>query len=172
MSINRLALVPLCVLVASLVACDNGSGGAATPPPTPAPAPAPAPEPTAADAKHDDHADGDDDDHHHGPQVALGEQTVGGLVVRAARSGEVTAGAHAVVDAWVTGSAKVVSVRLWIGTEDAKGSMKAKAELEKDNWHSHVEVPSPMPEGSKLWIEVEAEDGKRTTVGFDLKAAA
>jgi hypothetical protein len=171
---TRLALIPLSVLVATLAGCGNG--GSSAPQPQPAPptktadaAPAPSPEGNA-DMKHDDHAEGDD--HHHGPSVALGEQTVGGFVVRASRDGEITAGGDVPIDAWITGGEKVATVRFWIGTEDAKGSMKAKAELEKDNWHVHVEVPSPMPEGSKLWIEVEAEGGKRTTVGFDLKAAA
>jgi hypothetical protein len=27
-------------------------------------------------------------------------------------------------------------------------------------------VPDPMPEGSKLWIEIEGEDGTKTVVGF------
>ena len=72
---------------------------------------------------------------------------------------------------WVTGgTSKVAAVRFWIGAEDAKGSVKAKAELEKDNWHTHAEIPSPMPAGSKLWVEVETDKGERTVVGFELKA--
>jgi hypothetical protein len=59
-------------------------------------------------------------------------------------------------------------VRFWIGSEDAKGSVKAKAEDEDGHWHTHCEAPSPMPEGSKLWVEIE-KGGDRQVVGFDLK---
>jgi hypothetical protein len=183
MSMNRFSLVGVTLLTASLVACGNGGGGGDASAPKPAP-PTKAPE-AAANHTHDgdadmkktdgaEHADGHEhgDDHHHGPTVELGEQSVGGFSVRASRDGEVTPGGDVPIDAWITGGAKVSAVRFWIGTEDAKGSMKAKAELEKENWHVHVDVPSPMPEGSKLWIEIQSEGGDRTTVGFDLKASA
>lgn len=108
-------------------------------------------------------------DEGHGATVELGEQKVGEYNVKASRDGDVKAGAELPVDIWITGGAKVAAVRFWIGTEDAKGSMKAKAEIERDNWHTHGEVPSPMPEGSKLWIEIEAEGGAKTLVSFELK---
>ena len=64
----------------------------------------------------------------------------------------------------------IQSVRFWIGTEDAKGSVKAKAEEETtENWHSHAEVPNPLPAGSKFWVEVEPPSGQSFTVSFDLK---
>jgi ABC-type Zn2+ transport system substrate-binding protein/surface adhesin len=113
-----------------------------------------------------DHGDG----HEHGPTVQLGEQAAGGFTIKASRDGGITPGSDAPIDVWVTGgSAKVVAVRFWLGSEDAKGSVKAKAELEKDNWHTHVEVPKPLPAGSKLWVEVEAEGGKKSVAGFELK---
>ncbi len=108
-------------------------------------------------------------DEGHGATVELGEQKAGEFNVKASRDGDVKAGAELPVDIWITGGAKVSAVRFWVGAEDAKGSMKAKAELEKDNWHTHGEVPSPMPEGSKLWIEIEADGGAKTLVSFDLK---
>jgi len=125
-----------------------------------------------------EHGEGDDHDHAkdagmsedgHGATVELGEKAVGEFQVKASRDGDVKAGAELPVDIWITGGPKVVAVRFWIGTEDAKGSMKAKAELEKDNWHTHGEVPSPMPTGSMLWIEIEAEGGLKTVANFDLK---
>lgn len=50
--------------------------------------------------------------------------------------------------------------------------MKAKAEggdaKNPSHWHSHTEAPSPLPEGAKLWVEIETSAGK--VVGsFDLK---
>ena len=114
---------------------------------------------------------GHGDDHDHGATTELGEQSAGGFTIKASRDGDVVAGKDAAIDVWVTGgTSKVAAVRFWIGTQDAKGSVKAKAELEKDNWHTHAEIPSPMPEGSKLWVEVETDKGEKTVVGFELKA--
>lgn len=130
--------------------------------------------PTSAAHDHDhgddghDHDHGKGDDHGHGATVELGTQKSGAFEIRAARDGDVKQGSDAAFDAWVTGGA-VNAVRFWVGTEDAKGSIKAKAELEKDHWHTHVEVPATLPEGSKLWIEVENDKGESTLVSFDLK---
>jgi hypothetical protein len=124
-----------------------------------------------ATAKHDDHDHDHGDDHDHGATTQLGEQTAGGFTIKASRDGEIKAGSDAAIDVSITGgTAKVSAVRFWIGTQDAKGSMKAKAELERDNWHTHAEIPSPMPEGGKLWIEIETDKAEKVVVGFDLKA--
>jgi hypothetical protein len=123
-----------------------------------------------------DHAPGDGHDHgdahDHGPTVELGAQTIGGYTVKASRDGELTAGADAPIDVWITGgTGRVAAVRFWIGTQDAKGSMKAKAELEKDNWHTHAEVPSPLPAGSMLWVEIETEGAEPLVCSFALNPA-
>ena len=121
-----------------------------------APAPEAAPAPESADD--------------HGPTTQLGEQVSGAFTVKASRDGALTAGGEAPIDVWVSSATdKVHAVRFWIGTEDGKGSMKAKAELEKDNWHTHAEVPNPIPAQSKLWVEVENEKREKIVVGFDLK---
>ena len=61
-------------------------------------------------------------------------------------------------------------MRFWVGTEDGKGSVKGRAEEETpDNWHTHVEVPDPLPAGSKFYAEVEPATGEKFTVSFDLK---
>jgi hypothetical protein len=184
---RRLAvsLAPL-ALAFALSACENAN---TTPPAKP---PVTTTGGGDADHDHDDghmHADGEgheSDDHGHdhdhdegqghdadphGPTVELGEQSAGGFTVRASRDGDVTPGNEAPVDVWVTGGGgKVSAVRFWIGTADGKGSMKAKAELERDAWHTHVEVPSPLPSGSQLWVEIENERGERTLASFNLNA--
>jgi len=123
--------------------------------------------------KHDghDHSDGDKHDDH-GPTVELGSSTIGSFQVKASRDGEIKAGGELPVDLWLTPSAgvKVGAVRAWIGTQDAKGSMKAKMGLEKDNYHNHVEVPNPLPAGAMLWVEIEDEKGVKTTGSFALKS--
>jgi hypothetical protein len=112
------------------------------------------------------------DDHGHGPTVELGSTAIGSFQAKASRDGGITAGEEAAVDLWVTASAgaKIGAVRAWIGTQDAKGSTKAKMELEKDNYHNHVEVPKPLPEGSKLWVELEDDKGVKALGSFDLKS--
>jgi hypothetical protein len=157
-----LAMLPLASLLAS---CGGGDKPAA-------------PAATAADGHdHDhDHGDGHDHDHDHaaegmsghshGETTQLGEQEVGGFKVKASRDGDVKPGGDVPIDVWITGGAKVVSVRFWVGTEDAKGALKAKAEIEGDHWHTHAEVSDPLPEGSKIWVEIEAEGGTTTLVGF------
>ena len=80
-------------------------------------------------------------------------------------------GGEAAFDVTVTGGGKPKAVRFWVGAEDAKGSVKAKAEEEAGNaWHTHVEVPGPLPAGSKLWVEIEPADGLPFKVSFDLKS--
>ncbi|MCW5769949.1 MAG: hypothetical protein KIT19_14835 [Phycisphaeraceae bacterium] len=154
----------------------------------------PAPTPSTP-AKADDHAHDHDHGHDHGtagtggdhdapiaghggPVIALGEQTIGSFSARATRDeGQIVAGKDAPIDVTITAAAdataKAVAVRFWIGTEDAKGSVKAKAEIENpaepNRWHVHAEVPNPIPAGSKLWVEIE-DDKNGTSVGsFDLK---
>ena len=169
-------------LIGLLGACENKPS---TPPPAPNSG-ASAPKPAPAAAKHDDHdhAAGDKHDDHdhtatgghddHGPTTELGSVAIGPFSVKASRDGGVTAGGEVPVDLWITpgagGSAKVTAVRAWIGAQDGKGSLKAKLELEKDNYHSHVETPKPLPAGSKLWIEIEDDKGGKSVGSFDLKA--
>lgn len=120
-----------------------------------------------------DHGDHDHDHGHddHGPAVELEGATIGAFQVRATRSGDVKAGGELAVDIWATpsGEAKVAAVRAWVGNEDAAGSVKARLELEKDNHHGHVEVPDPLPEGSRLWIEIEDDKGGSAVGSVDLK---
>jgi hypothetical protein len=128
---------------------------------------------------HDDgtvHTDAPSAAGHHGKPIELGTATASEFSLRAARDeGAITPGGDAPIDVWVTGgTTKVVGVRFWIGTEDAKGSIKAKAEIEfpaePDHWHTHAEIPDPMPAGSRLWVEVEDDKGGRSLASFDLKA--
>ena len=127
-----------------------------------------------AAADHDHAAAGQDhakpnDGHEHGTTTELGEQESGGFKVKASRDGSVKAGADAAIDVWVNGGKAGNAVRFWIGTEDAKGSIKTKAEVEVDHWHTHAEVPNPLPAGSKLWVEVDGDGGAKAVVSFDLK---
>lgn len=154
-------------------------------------APAPAPTPTPADShSHDghDHADGDhshdhadhadhDHGHGHGEAVSLGDQTISGYNVAATRHGDIAAGKEAAIDLAITppgntSTSTIAAVRVWIGTEDARGSIKAKADAEgaaSTIWHAHIETPTPLPDGARLWVEIEIQSGEKSTASFDLK---
>jgi hypothetical protein len=111
--------------------------------------------------------------HSAAPPIPLGQTTSNGFTIVATRdAGNITPGGEAPIDVTVTG-AKVTAVRFWVGTEDAAGSVKARADIENkaepDRWHTHAEVPDPLPVGSKLWVEIESDGGQVTTVSFDLK---
>ncbi|MDA1008100.1 MAG: hypothetical protein O2800_03725 [Planctomycetota bacterium] len=137
---------------------------------TPAPQPATtAPTAAADDHGHDDHGHDDHGGHVPAPVVDLGSTTIGPFQIIAQRdAGAVVAGGEIAVDVDVTSTTtKAIAVRFWVGTEDAKGSMKAKADIENptspNRWHTHVELPSPMTSDARLWIEIETASGERST---------
>lgn len=102
-------------------------------------------------------------------RLPLGETTVGNLKLVATMDAPVKAGGEGAFDVVITGG-KPKAVRFWVGTEDAKGSVKAKADEETpNNWHTHVEVPDPLPPGSKFWAEVEPPTGEKFNASFDLR---
>jgi hypothetical protein len=157
-----LPLAASTLLALGLAACDKSPS---KPAPTSAGSPADKGHAHAPGDGHDDH----DHDHAHGPEVALGQHSAGGFSIAAVREGELKPSSDAPVDVTFTGgSDSITAVRLWIGAEDAKGSLKAKAEPEGKGWHAHVETPASF-DGAKLWVEFETDKGAKAVVGFDLK---
>lgn len=115
---------------------------------------------------------------HGGAVIRLGTSTIGPFQVIATRDdGELMPGKDAPIDVTVTpvagSSAQVTAVRFWIGTESAKGSAKARADVENagepNRWHTHAEIPTPIPTGSKLWVEIEDDQGGRSVGSFELQ---
>lgn len=167
---NRLSLIAAMTLIAALAGCDkppSEPSGTGTAKPSPE-----RPDATPASAESKTTGPG-----HGGEVIELGTISIGDLTVRASRDkGELKAGGDVPVDVWLTTTdgkpASATAVRFWIGTEDAKGSLKARGEVEDpakpNHWHNHVEAPNPLPDGAKLWVEVEASLGK-TAGSFDLK---
>ncbi|HYE63485.1 MAG TPA: hypothetical protein VD997_15960 [Phycisphaerales bacterium] len=159
----RLALATLAASTLLLTGCKDKSPPANT---------TPAPQGSNTAPKHDHPHD---DGHDHGKAaVELGSASIGPYTVRASREqGELKAGSDAPIDLWVTGDPAPAAVRFWIGSQDAAGSVKAKAEIEdaKDptHWHTHAEVPDPLPAGAQLWVEIEDGKGVKHLGAFDLK---
>jgi hypothetical protein len=102
-------------------------------------------------------------------RLPIGETTHGNLKLVATMDAPVKPGGESAFDVVITGG-KPKAVRFWVGTETGEGSVKAKAEEETpDNWHTHAEVPDPLPAGSKFWVEVEPPTGESFKASFDLK---
>ncbi len=125
----------------------------------------------------DEHAHDEGDDHDHGESIALGEQSAGVFTLKASRDGgDIVPGKDSPIDVVITstdGAAPSISaVRFWIGAQDARGSVKALAEIEDqkepDRWHTHTQIPQPLPEGSTLWVEVEVAGGEKLLASFKL----
>jgi hypothetical protein len=178
--IASLAVLPL----APLTGCEEKKAPAPTPVPAPAPAKPSEPATKATDHGHDHAADGShakpgaSAPGHGGGVVELGSAAFGPFNAKATRDkGDVVAGKDAAFDVTITpkdgAGVKATSVRFWIGTQDAKGSVKAKAEIEdpKDpnRWHTHAEVPNPIPANSKLWFEIEDDKSGKHVGSFELK---
>lgn len=115
---------------------------------------------------------------HGGGVIDLGSVEVGPFNAKATRDvGEVVAGKDAAFDVTIApkdgAGGKAAAVRFWIGTQDAKGSVRARAEVEDpqdpNRWHAHAEVPSPIPSGSKFWFEIEDDKGGKHVGSFELK---
>lgn len=100
-------------------------------------------------------------DHDHGDERPIGPMTIGAYSFTLAQLGDVKPGAEAVFELDFAKDAKVPSLaRAWIGLESGQGSRKARFGKEGDHGlHAHVDVPSPIAEESRLWIEIET-DGK------------
>ncbi len=97
----------------------------------------------------------------HAATKPVAEKTMGAWRVAVFIPKPAAAGKELDVDLALTpAGTKPKAVRLWVGTENAKGSVKAKAEAHAPGTYCvGVEVPDPIPAGAKLWLAIEAEDG-------------
>ncbi len=114
---------------------------------------------------HDGHDHGEDA--HHGPRHDLGEVEVAGLSLKVAVLGAVEAGREAVLDIEVTGG-PCAALRAWIGIASGRGSMKARLDGTNGDFHGHIEVPSTLPTGSAIWLDVEGPGGTRERMSVAL----
>ncbi|MBX3464536.1 MAG: hypothetical protein KF830_15310 [Planctomycetes bacterium] len=98
----------------------------------------------------------------HGEEHPLGELTLGAHTFRVVQEGDIQAGKEGAINlVFAKGKALPGTARAWIGVESAQGSMKARLAKEgNDTLHGHVEVPKVIPDGSKVWIEIE-ENGQK-----------
>ena len=119
--------------------------------------------------KEGDHKHGDAEEEHKGEKKDLGTKKIGGFDVQLTQVGEVKPGEEAIFIIKPKGDGEPKAVRAWVGVESGKGSIRTKAEEEKEGeWHAHHAVSKPLPANSKVWVELETAAGK-TKASFDLK---
>lgn len=83
------------------------------------------------------------------PAVAMGDFTVHGIIY-----GQAAPGRALPVDVMIT-PANLQAVRLWIGNEQATGSMRVRATAMGDRYHADIPVPNPLAADAQLWIELD-----------------
>ncbi|MCK6490400.1 MAG: hypothetical protein L6R48_19165 [Planctomycetes bacterium] len=108
------------------------------------------------------HAGGDA--HAHGKTEAVGLVDISVYKVAVSASGTIAAGKEWHVELQLNPAQPAPkAIRVWVGTDSGRESVRAKAEAEKDakgEFSAHVLVPNPIPNDSKLWISIEAENGQ------------
>jgi hypothetical protein len=104
----------------------------------------------------------------HGEPHVLTKMDLAGLAFEVVQEGPIVAGKEGAVDVVFAAGTKLPAVaRVWLGTESGEGSRKQKLGKEGDRTlHGHIDVPDPIPAGSKLWLEFEV-DGKPLRISTD-----
>lgn len=103
--------------------------------------------------------------HKHGPDEKhkLGKKPIGDVTVSVIVIGEVEAGKPVQFDIKLYDvKAEPKAIRVWIGTEDGKGSTKAEGKKETTTYKGKVDVPSSIPQGAMLWVELETAEGTKS----------
>jgi hypothetical protein len=129
---------------------------------------------TAADS-HAGHDHGPTGHDSHGMASPVGTVVIGNLSVVVSAAGELVAGKAPHVELMVTPAEPAPkALRLWVGGENGRGSVKAKADASKTTkglYQAHVEVPKPLSADSAIWISVEGADGQTTKGSLELPKA-
>ena len=109
------------------------------------------------------------DGQQHGAMADLGFTQIGEFPVKAKRS-KIEPGVEVEIDLeFPAGKALPPIVRGWIGTQDGVGSVKATFGAEGERgMHAHLDVPKPLPAGSKLWVEIEPAGAAKVAGAFNL----
>jgi len=103
---------------------------------------------------------GTDGDDGHGAEHPLGELKVGSFQLTITQEGEIAAGKEAAFDIeFPKDTTMPGTLRGWVGVESAKGSRKGPFDKVMGKMHGHVDVPDPIPAGSKLWLEIDLDSG-------------
>ncbi|MCA8965069.1 MAG: hypothetical protein H6838_11705 [Planctomycetes bacterium] len=105
----------------------------------------------------------------HGEAHPLGKITLNDMQVEVALLGDLSGGVANIDLEFPAGTKLPSVVRGWVGLESAVGSRKAQLHKESSTgMHGHLDLPKTVPDGSKIWIEIEA-GGKTSAAGIDYR---
>ena len=112
--------------------------------------------------------------HAHGQPVALGKATIGTAAVAVTGAGEVVPGQEWHVGVALPPDAPAPkTIRVWVGTENGRGSEKARAlKATGGSYEAHVAVPKPLAAGSAVWVALESTAGQTEKGSVPLPSAA
>ena len=117
----------------------------------------------------DKHDHAHDETHSHGEHQDLGTTTVAGIKFEASQLGKLSDKEGVFEVTLAKGTSQPKAVRIWVGSESAEGSVKAKAEGSGTEFEAHVELPTPLPKDAMMWVEIQPADGKKAKASFALK---
>ena len=119
------------------------------------------------------HTDGHDNAGHTHSHEESGkttyELTLANVALEVRYRGDGTPGSELDVSLRSVGGDRPATIRVWVGVESGKGSRKTKVHSHGATYHAHAHVPSNLPEGSALWIEVQTVNGEKESGSIDLQ---
>lgn len=122
-------------------------------------------------AAESDHGHAHGDHGHQGAAHDLGKVVIAGTTFAVILHGEIEAGGEAVLGIEVADGPTPSELRVWVGVQNARGSVKALLPVDDHgHYHGHLEVPATLPASSAIWIEV-ATDAARERGSLSLPAA-
>ena len=114
----------------------------------------------------------DASDHAHSHEEGGGktyELTLANIALEVRYRGDGAPGSALDVSLITVNGERPATIRVWVGVESGKGSRKTKVHSHGATYHAHAAVPSDLPEGSALWIEVQTLNGEKESGSIDLQ---
>lgn len=108
---------------------------------------------------------------HHGKLFPLGILQIGPDSFKITQYGQISAGGAAVISL-EDGPSSIEEMRVWIGTKDPRGSVKALLTVDGGLFHGHIEVPSTLTDDAKLWVSFKNDADNKVTGSIPFIASA
>ena len=119
------------------------------------------------------HTEGHDNSNHAHSHEEGGKTThkitLANVALEVRYRGDGTPGSELDVSLRTVGGDRPATIRVWVGIESGKGSRKTKVHSHGSTFHAHANVPSELPKGSALWIEVQTTNGERESGSIELQ---
>lgn len=128
--------------------------------------------PLGAADDHAGHSHAAGDGHAHGTAQAVGSVEIGAYTVAVSAAGGMAAGAESHIELRLSPDQPAPkAIRVWIGGENGRGSVKSRADSDGKLFSAHVVAPNPIPADGKLWIAIEPVNGQTAKGSLSLPRA-